>query len=109
MKRGDIIPVVQAGSYGKPRPALLIQSNFFLDVHPSITILPLTSYLREAPLFRLRVEPSDENGLQNTSEIMVDKITTVPREKASDTFGHLENMYLKEAERLLAVWLGISD
>ncbi len=108
MKRGDIIPVVQPGAYGKPRPALLIQSDFFLEVHPSFTILPLTSTLRGAPLFRLRVEPSEDNGLKSTSEIMVDKITTVPREKANAAFGHLEDEYLKEVERLLAVWLGIA-
>lgn len=108
MKRGDIIPVVQPGAYGKPRPALLIQSDFFLEVHPSLTILPLTSTLRSAPLFRLRVEPSEDNGLKSTSEIMVDKMTTVPREKTNDAFGHLEDEYLKEVERLLAVWLGIA-
>ena len=106
MKRGDLVPIVQPGAYGKPRPALVIQSDFF-NVHPSVTILPLTSELRDTPLFRLRVEPSQENGLHVTSEIMVDKITTVPREKAGAVFGHLEVELLQEAERLLAVWLGI--
>ncbi len=106
MKRGDIVSVVQPGAYGKPRPALVIQSDFF-NVHPSVTLLPLTSDLREAPLFRLRVEPSVENGLRVTSEIMVDKISTVPREKIRDAFGRLEDEHVKETERLLAVWLGI--
>jgi len=106
MKRGDLVPIVQPGAYGKPRPALVIQSDLF-NVHPSVTILPLTSELRETPLFRLRVEPSPENGLRVTSEVMVDKITTVPREKAREVFGHLEEEHLREAERLLAVWLGI--
>lgn len=106
MKRGDLVPIVQPGAYGKPRPALVIQSNLF-DVHPSVTILPLTSNLRDTPLFRLRISPSNENGLMMTSEIMIDKITTVPREKAKDVFGHIEDEYLREVERLLAVWLGI--
>lgn len=106
MKRGDLVPIVQPGAYGKPRPALVIQSDLF-NIHPSVTILPLTSELRGTPLFRLRVEPSEENGLRVTSEVMVDKITTVPREKAREVFGHLEEGHLREAERLLAVWLGI--
>ena len=106
MKRGDIVPIVQPGAYGKPRPALVIQSNLF-DAHPSVTILPLTSELRDAPLFRLRIEPSEKNGLHTTSEIMVDKITTVPREKVGVVFGYLESEVLRKAERLLAVWLGI--
>jgi len=106
MRRGDLVPIVQPGAYGKPRPALVIQSDLF-NVHPSITILPLTSDLRNTPLFRLRIEPSEKNGLHTTSEIMVDKITTVPREKAGTVFGHLEAETLREIERLLAVWLGI--
>ena len=79
MKRGDLVPIVQPGAYGKPQPALVMQSDLF-NVHPSVTILPLTSNLRNAPLFRIRVEPSNENNLHVTSEIMVDKITTVPSE-----------------------------
>jgi len=106
MKRGDILPIVQPGAYGKPRPALVIQSDLF-NAHPSVTILPITSKLRDAPLFRLRVEPSTQNGLQTTSEIMMDKITTLPRDKVREVFGELEHEYVREAERLLAVWLGI--
>ena len=108
MRRGDIASVVQPGAYGKPRPALIIQSDLFNPHHPSITVLPLTSELRDAPLFRLRVVPSDRNGLRAISEVMIDKITTVPRDKASDVFGQLEMEHLREAERLLTVWLGIA-
>lgn len=106
IRRGDILPVVQPGAYGKPRPAMVIQSDLF-NAHPSVTILPITSKLRDAPLFRLRMEPSEQNGLQSTSELMVDKITTLPREKVREAFGQLEHEHVREVERLLAVWLGI--
>ena len=106
MKRGDILPIVQPGAYGKPRPALVIQSDLF-DIHPSVTILPLTTTLRDAPLFRVRIEPTELNGLRATSEAMIDKITTVPRVKAGEPFGELEEEHLKQVERLLAVWVGI--
>ena len=107
MNRGDLVPVVQPGTYGKPRPALIIQSDLFNN-HPSVTILPLTSDLRDTPLFRLRIEPSEKNGLLVTSEVMIDKITSVPREKTRAAFGIIEDKHLKEAERLLALWIGIA-
>ncbi len=106
MRRGDLATIVQAGAYGKPRPALIIQSDLF-SMHPSVTVLPITSDLRDTPLFRLNVEPSESNGLQTTSQIMIDKITTVPRKKAGNVFGRLEADTLKKAQSLLAVWLGM--
>jgi len=106
MERGDIVSIVLPKAYGKPRPALIIQSDLF-RMHPSVTVLPITSDLRETPLFRLRVHPSNLNGLESISEIMIDKIMTTPREKAKKVFGRLESVSLKEVERLLALWLGI--
>ena len=107
MKRGDIVAVVISGAYGKPRPALIIQSDLFNE-HPSVTILPLTSTLRDAPLFRLRLEPSPENGLQSPSDVMIDKIVTIPRGKVGSVFGHLEDKYITSVERLIALFLGIA-
>ncbi|MGM0395071.1 MAG: type II toxin-antitoxin system PemK/MazF family toxin [Thermodesulfobacteriota bacterium] len=107
MGRGDLISVIVPGTYGKPRPAVVIQSDLF-DEHPSIVILPVTSTLRDTPLFRIRIEPSPENGLQSVSEIMIDKITTIPRKKAGPVFGHLEDRYMISIERLVPVFLGIA-
>ena len=76
MKRGDLVTIALSGDYGKPRPALVIQSDLF-DVHPSITILPVTSELREAPLFRVRIEPTHDNGLRKTSESKMGPPTTM--------------------------------
>lgn len=106
MKRGDLATVVTPGAYGKPQPSVIIQSDLF-ELHPSVTILPLTSTLRDAPLFRVRLTPSPENGLHVPSDIMVDKITTVPREKIRTVFGRLEDHYLVSAQRLLTLFLGI--
>jgi mRNA interferase MazF len=71
MKRGDLVTVSLPGNYGKPRPALVIQSDLF-DEHPSVTILPITSELRETPLFRITIEPNNENGLRKRSQVMVE-------------------------------------
>lgn len=106
MKRGDLVTIALQGDYGKPRPALIVQSDLF-DEHPSVTILPVTSELRETPLFRIRVEPNAVNGLQKTSDIMVDKAQSVPRERIGDAFGHLSAEQMLEVSRSLAVFLGV--
>ena len=67
LKRGDVVVVALAGDYGKPRPALVIQSDLFNETHASVTIVPLTSTLVDAPIFRLSVEPSRANGLRSLS------------------------------------------
>ena len=106
MKRGDLVTIALQGDYGKPRPALIVQSDLF-DEHPSVTILPITSDLRETPLFRIRVLPNAANGLQKTSDIMADKVQSVPRERIGDTFGHISAEQMLEVSRSLAVFLGV--
>lgn len=108
MRRGDLVTVAMQGDYGKPRPALVIQSNLFAD-HPSVTILPLTSELRETPIFRVRILPDQTNGLRVPSDVMIDKLHTVAREKIRETIGPINVEHLIEIERAVAVWLGIAD
>jgi mRNA interferase MazF len=107
MKRGDLVPVVLAGAYGKPRPALIIQSDLFAH-HPSVTVLPVTTELRPIETFRIAVNPSAKNGLRAPSQIMVDKAHTIPRDKAGTPFGELEPRTLKDVDRSLAVFLGLA-
>ena len=107
MKRGDLVTIALQGDFGKPRPALIIQSDFF-DAHPSVTVLPVTSDLRNTPLFRVTVEPAPNNGLSKRSQIMVDKSVTVSRDKIGDPFGRLDSLAMLEVERSLAVFLGIA-
>lgn len=106
MRRGDLVTIALQGQYGKPRPALVVQSDLF-DEHPSVTILPITSELRDAPLFRVLIKPSEANGLQKPSEVMVDKAQSVPREKIGDTFGHVSAEDMLAVSRSLAVFLGV--
>ena len=107
MKRGDLVTIALPGTYGKPRPALVIQSDLF-DEHPSITILPVTSALRDAPLFRIAVEPDATNGLHKRSQVMVDKPQSVPREKLGEPFGRLDEATMLAVNRALAVFLGFA-
>jgi mRNA interferase MazF len=107
VKRGDIVVVALAGDYGKPRPALVVQSDLFHD-HPSFTIAPVTSTIVDTPLFRVTVEPSKKNGLRAVSQIMVDKITTVRRDRVARIAGRLEDDALLRVSRALVLWLGIA-
>jgi len=108
MKRGDLVTIALQGDYGKPRPALIVQSDFF-DKHPSVSVLPITSEIREAPLFRFVLDPTKKNGLSKISQVMIDKVQSVPREKLSKVFGKATDLEMLEVERLLAVFLGLSE
>ena len=106
MRRGDLVTIALQGDYGKPRPALIVQSDLFHE-HPSITVLPVTGDLRETPLFRVRIEPNPVNGLQKTSEVMVDKAQSVPRDRVGAAFGHVSEEEMLAISRSLAVFLGV--
>lgn len=107
MKRGDIVAVAAKGHYsGKPRPALILQSDLFSALG-SVTICLLTTEMIDAPLFRLSVEPSPGNGLKQPSQIMIDKIVTVPSDAVGAPIGSLDHDVMVRVDRSLAVFLGI--
>jgi mRNA interferase MazF len=100
--------VAVPGDYGKSRPALVVQADFFNETHASLTVVPVTSTLVDAPLFRLTVEPSPGNGLRSLSQLMVDKVTTVARARIGRRIGRLDDDMLQRANRAPALWLGIA-
>ena len=107
MKRGDLVTIALQGAYGKPRPALVIQSDLFTE-HPSVTVLPVTGELRKAPLFRIEIAPTPVNGLKHISQVMIDKAQTVPHEKLGRVIGRVDDAAMIEINRALAVWLGFA-
>lgn len=107
MRRGDLVTVALQGDLGKPRPALVIQSDLF-EAHPSVTILPVTGELRDAPLFRITVPPTRGNGLSKPSQIMVDKPQSIVREKVGEVFGRLEDESMVAVNRALAIFIGVA-
>jgi mRNA interferase MazF len=109
LKRGDVVVLALPGDYGKPRPALVVQSDLFNETHASVTVVPVTSTLVDAPLFRLTVEPSPANGLRALSQLMIDKVTTVSRDRIAQIIGRLEDDFLLRVSRALALWVGIAS
>jgi mRNA interferase MazF len=107
VRRGDLVTVTIPGDYGKPRPALVIQADQFAEAG-SVTVVFLTGTLIAAPLLRLTVEPSPENGLRKRSQIMVDKIMTVRRERVGEPFGRLDDETMLALNRSIALFLGLA-
>ncbi len=108
MKRGDIVTVTAAGDYGKPRPAVIVQSDW-LAATDSVLVALMTSTLVDAPLFRLTVDPTPENGLERSSQVMVDKILAVPRAKCGRVIGRLDETRRIALDHMLSVVIGLAD
>src|SRR2546423_15696066 len=89
MKRGDLVTIVVTGDYGKPRPAVVVQTDAFPEVHASVVVCQMTSELVDAPHFRVTIDPSEANGLRFRSQIMADKPVTIRRERIGQTIGRL--------------------
>jgi mRNA interferase MazF len=108
VKRDEIWTVAGGKDYaGKPRPAVILQDDRF-DVTNSITVCAFTTDPTDAPLFRLRVEPSEANGLRAVCRLMVDKITTVPKAKMGVRVGRLADEDIVRLNRAVLVFLGIA-
>lgn len=108
MKRGTVVTVAGAGEYGKPRPAVVVQHEELSKAGLSSVVLCLiSSHGVEGVDFRIRVEPSDENGLRKPSDIMVDKILTVSRDRIGASVGQLDDAILLRLNRALAFVLGL--
>lgn len=108
LTRGDVVIVALQGDYGKPRPAVVVQSDLFNDAHASISVVPVTTTLVDSPLFRLTVEASSTNGLQTLSQLMVDKLTAVRRDRIDRAVGRVDDDLMLRVNRALALWLGLA-
>ena len=109
MIRGDVVTVAAAGDYGKPQPAVIVQSDAFPPNHASVVICQMTSELVDAPDFRVTIEPSAENGLRARSQVMADKPVTVRRERIGNRIGHLGTADLGRLNVALAFVMGLAD
>ncbi|HUO39459.1 MAG TPA: type II toxin-antitoxin system PemK/MazF family toxin [Mycobacterium sp.] len=108
MRRGDIYTAAARGAYsGKPRPVVVIQDDRF-DATASITVVPFTTSDVDAPLLRVAVQPSDTTGLSETSRLMIDKVTTVPRTSLTRQVARLSDGDLVRLDRALLVFLGLA-
>ena len=108
MSRGDLVIVAAPGDYGKPRPAVIVQSNAIPESHASIVICPLTSELAEAD-FRVTIEPGPATGLRVRSQVMADKPVTIRRERIAQRIGQLGAADMARLNVALAFVMGLAD
>jgi mRNA interferase MazF len=109
MKRGDVVTVAATGDYGKPRPAVIVQTDALPPEHASVVVCQMTSDLNDAPDFRVTIEPDEKNGLRARSQVMADKPVTVRRERLGKQIGHLGDKDIARLNIALAFVMGLAD
>ena len=109
MKRGYVVTVAAAGDYGKPRPAVIVQTDALPGEHASVVICQMTSECNDAPDFRVTIDPTDENGLRVQSQVMADKPVTVRRERIGRRVGQLNDKDILRVNVALAFVMGLAD
>jgi mRNA interferase MazF len=109
MRRGDMVTVAAVGDCGKPRPAVIIQTDAFPETHASVIVGQMTPELSDAPDFRIVMDPSSTNGLRVRSQIMADKPVTVRRERVGQVIGRLDAKEIRRLNVALAFVMGLAD
>jgi mRNA interferase MazF len=108
VRRGDVCLVSVPGDLGKPRPAVVVQTDLINPTHASVIVCLVTSRVMNAPAFRLDVDATSSTGLQARSQIMVDKIAAVRRDRLRRRIGVLDDGTRLRLDRALALVLGLA-
>jgi mRNA interferase MazF len=109
MKRGDVVIVAATGDYGKPRPAVIVQTDAFPETHASVVICQMTTQIVDAPDLRVTIDPSEGNGLRERSQVLADKPVTVRRERIRQLIGRLDDGDVGRLNVALAFVMGLAD
>ena len=108
MTRGAIVVMAARGAYtSKPRPAVVVQANVFNRDHSSVTVCPITSECEDAPIFRITLPSGGRTGLTSVSQVMVDKVVSIPREAIGRQIGFCDPVYVDAIDEALRVWLAL--
>jgi mRNA interferase MazF len=109
MKRGDVVTVAAAGDYGKPRPAVIVQTDALPAAHASVVVCQMTSECSDAADFRVTIDPTEKNGVRVRSQVMADKPVTIRREWVGRRVGRLDDKDLARLNVALAFVMGLAD
>jgi len=107
LARGDVVAAVVPGDFGKPRPVVIVQARPYLETHASVTVCPLTTHLTGLRMFRIMVAPDKNNGLNEPSEVMVDKVSSLRRERIAQSIGRLSASDMRAIDDSLRGWLAL--
>jgi len=109
MRRGDVVTVAATGDHGKPRPAVIVQTDALPAEHASVVVCQMTSECSDAPDFRVTIDPTQSNGLRVRSQVMADKPVTIRRERIGRQVGHLDDNDIYRLNIALAFVMGLAD
>lgn len=109
MRRGDVVTVAATGDYGKPCPAVIVQTDALPAAHASVVVCQMTSDCSDAPDFRVTIDPSERNGLRVKSQVMADQPVTIRRERIGRHVGHLDDKDIERLNIALAFVMGLAD
>ena len=108
MNRGEIWTASAGSGYvGKPRPVVIVQDDRF-DATASVTVCAFTTDPTDAPLIRLLIEADEMTGIRESSRLLIDNITTIPRSKLGERIGQLSDDDMIRLSRALVVFLGLA-
>ena len=107
LHRGLMVTGVFPGDLKKPRPAVIMQADEFIEGHVTVLACPFSTFLADAPLFRPTVEPGDENGLEQRSQVMVDKITPLRKDAIGKVIGVVSAEDMQRIELALIIIAGL--
>ena len=109
MRRGDVVTVAATGDYGKPRPAVIVQTDALPAAHASVVLCQMTSECSDAADFRLTIDPTAKNGLRVRSQVMADKPVTIRRERIGRQVALLDDKDIARLNIALAFVMGLAD
>jgi len=109
MRRGDVVTVAATGDHGKPRPAVIVQTDALPVEHASVVVCQMTSDGDDVQDFRVAVEPTARNGLRRRSHVMADKAVTIRRARVGRKIGHLDDSDIARLNIALAFVMGLAD
>jgi len=109
MKRGDVVTIAAAGDYGKPRPAVIVQTDALPETYASVVICQMISEIVDAPDLRVTIDPTKRNGLRVRTQVMAEKPVTVRRGRIGQLIGHLDQGDIRRLGVALAFVIGLAD
>ncbi len=92
MVRGDVY-WIRFKEPDKPRPALIITRNSAIPLLNTVTVIPITSTLRDTPS---RIWLDENDGMPKPCLINVDNIQTISKDKLKSYLTHLDRDKLDE-------------
>ena len=107
LERGNVVAAIVPGDFGKPRPVVIVQAEPYLESHASVTVCPLTTHITGLRMFRIMIAPDKNNGLNEPSEVMVDKVSSLRRERIAQSIGRLSASDMRAIDNSLRAWLAL--